>query len=104
MRVPNRTPAAPVTKFKDKLILDAPSVSEYRDKLAELASAGVAHGRPMLECLGVTGNALERALADALPYEDALALAQAWGDLDVTAVWDDLPTAEEIEAWESGDN
>lgn len=97
--VPENAPANPARKFKDNLIADAPSVSEYHDRIATLTASGVEPGRPMLECLGVTGNALERAVNDGLTYDDALALAQAWGDLDVTAVWDDIPTEEEIANW-----
>ncbi len=77
-------------KFKDRLIVDAPSVDEYRARQAELEAEGVTEYPRMLECLGLKGRALEVAVQERLPYEDALALGQAWGDLDVNAVWGPL--------------
>jgi hypothetical protein len=77
-------------KFKDRCIVDAPSVDEYRARQAELAAEGVTDYPLMLECLGLKGRALEVAVQERLPYEDALALGQAWGALDVSAVWGPL--------------
>ncbi len=79
-------------KFKDRCIVDAPSVDEYRARINALQAAGVFSYRTMLERLGVKGKALEKAVSDRLSYDDALALAQAWGDLDVSAVWDEVPS------------
>lgn len=73
-------------KFKDRLIVDAPSVNEYRARISALEAAGVFCHRTMLERLGVKGQALERAIAEQMSFDDALALAQAWGDLDVGAI------------------
>lgn len=80
-------------KFKDRLIVDAPSVNEYRARIHALEAAGVFCYRTMLERLGVKGQALERAVSEQLSYDDALALAQATGDLDVSAVWGEVPVS-----------
>jgi demethylmenaquinone methyltransferase/2-methoxy-6-polyprenyl-1,4-benzoquinol methylase len=58
-------------KFKDRCIVDAPSVDEYRARQAELVAEGVTDYPLMLECLGLKGRALEVAVQERLPYEDA---------------------------------